>query len=218
VILAKQVIMEKTTRVMAVDDHRIVLEGLSAIIESDPNLNLVAALDCGQRALDEYDLHAPDVVLLDLRMPKPSGIETLVRLMKHDPGARVLMLSSQSSDDAKANALSLGAVGYLLKTMPASFILSSIHAARRAHALPLASLSHQLAQHSQLSERELEVLTYVAHGNSNKQIAAPMSISEHTVKNHVNHIIEKLNATDRTHAVTRAFQRGVLNLDTQERS
>jgi DNA-binding NarL/FixJ family response regulator len=210
--------MLKPTRVMAVDDHCIVLEGLSAVIESDPGLILVAALTCGQRALDEYDQLAPDVVLLDLRMPKLTGIETLVRIKKHDPRARVIMLSSQASDDAIANALSSGAVGYLLKTMPASAILSSIHAACRARALPQATLENQLAQRSQLSEREVEILTYVAHGNGNKQIASPMCISEKTVKNHVNHILGKLKASSRTHAVTRAFQRGILNLDTRNRS
>lgn len=207
--------MTTPIRVMIVDDHGIVREGLAALIKTDPGLLLVASLDSGQQALEEYDQHAPDVVLLDLRMPTLDGIGTLERLKKHHPGARVLMLSSHAGDDAIAKALAAGALGYVLKTMSVTDILASIHAARRGRVAPHPTVAGRLAQRvffEQLSDREVEVLTRVAQGESNKEIASVLGISESTVKNHINHIMSKLNASDRTQAVTIAVQRGILDL------
>lgn len=207
--------MTNAIRVMIVDDHGIVREGLAAVIRTDPELTLVASLESGQEALDQYEQHAPDVVLLDLRMPTMDGLTTLERLKRRHPSSRVLMLSSHAGDDAIAKALAAGALGYVLKTMSVTDILASIHAAKRGRVAPHPTVAGQLAQRvffEQLSDREVEVLHRVAQGESNKEIAHNLGISESTVKNHINHIMSKLSASDRTQAVTIAVQRGIIDL------
>lgn len=202
-------------RVMIVDDHAVVREGLAAVIGMQPDLAVVASVASGREALERYEPERPDVVILDLRMPELDGVGTLRLLLERHPRARVLMLSSQEGDEAIYRALKQGAVGYVFKSLPAAELLAAIRRASTGR-VPLAGevasrLGDRVAQEP-LSEREIEVLRLVARGQGNKEIADALGISASTVKNHLNNIMLKLDAGDRTHAVTIALQRGIIEL------
>jgi two-component system, NarL family, response regulator len=207
--------MTMPIRVMVVDDHAIVREGIAAVIAGEPDLALAGAVGGGRLALERYDVEKPDVVLLDLRMKDMDGLATLSTLLAHHPRARVLMLSSHAGDEAIHRSLAMGAVGYILKTSPVEELLVAIRAARAGRVVPGAEVANQLAKRvfsEPLSDREVEVLREIASGASNKEVGTILGIAEGTVKNHVNNILTKLDAVDRTQAVTIAARRGIIDL------
>lgn len=208
--------MNSKIRVMLVDDHAMVREGLAAVIAGEPDMVIAGSVGSGRAALDRFEHEKPDVVLLDVRMPEMDGLATLVALRQAFPRARVIMLSSSTGDEAIHRALSSGALGYVLKSSPAETLLNAIRTAREGRVTPDNAVAQQLAKRvffQDLSDREIEVLRQLALGARNKEISVKLSIAEGTVKNHVNNILEKLGVTDRTQAVTVAAQRGIIDLN-----
>jgi DNA-binding NarL/FixJ family response regulator len=202
-------------RVLSIDDHPLVREGIAALINDQHDMQIVGQGSTGHEAIDRYREHQPDVVLMDVRLPDLSGIDAMITILSEFPGARVLMITSSEGDVEMQRALEGGARGYLLKSMPPSELLDAI---RRVHAgkkvIP-AEVATQLASHmsdESLTAREVEILQQVAEGNGNRDIAERLFISEGTVKVHIKHIMEKLDANDRTQAITIAVRRGIIHL------
>jgi DNA-binding NarL/FixJ family response regulator len=202
-------------RVLCVDDHPMVREGLAGIINRQQDMSLVAEAATGQEGIQQYAIHRPHVTLMDLRLPDMSGIDAMRAILAGTPDACIVMFSSYEGDIDIKRALSAGAQGYLLKGMKGSEITEEIrlvHAGKRRIAPAVAA---RLAEHftdDSLTPRETEVLRLVAAGNRNKEIAHSLSISEDTVHGHVKNILSKLDANDRTHAVMIGLRRGILNL------
>jgi two-component system, NarL family, response regulator len=204
-------------RIMIVDDHAVVREGLEAVIARQADMTVVASLGSGQEALAVLAQAAPDVVLLDLRMPEVDGLAVLEALRVRQPQLRVLMLSGQTGDEAIFQALSRGAAGYVSKAAPSAELLDAIRQAKHGRVRPSADVAERLAERSlrePLSDREIEVLRHAAEGESNKEIGVALGLAENTVKNHIKNIMLKLHAADRTEAVTLALRRGIIDLDT----
>jgi len=205
----------RTIRVLSVDDHPLLREGIATLINSQPDMKLIAEAANGQEAIQQFGLHQPDVTLMDLRLPDMSGIDVVIALRSQYPEARIIMLTTFEGDVEIQRALEAGARGYLLKSMPPKDMLEAI---RQVHAgkkrIP-AEIASQLAEHmgdESLTGREVEVLRAIAEGNRNRDIANKLFISEETVKVHIKHIMEKLNASDRTQAVAIGVRRGILEL------
>lgn len=206
---------EPALRVLCVDDHPLLRQGIAALVGGQRDMELVAEAANGREALRQFREHRPDVTLLDLRLPDMSGIDALIAIRSEFPEARVLILTTFEGDAEIQRALEAGARGYLLKTMPPADLLDAI---RQVHAgkkrIP-PEIAAQLAEHLSdegLTGRELEVLREVAAGSRNHEIATRLFISEETVKVHVKHIMEKLGAQDRTQAVAIAIRRGIIQL------
>jgi DNA-binding NarL/FixJ family response regulator len=204
-----------TIRVFSVDDHPLLREGISALVNSQPDMTLAGEAANGAEAIKLFKQLQPDVTLLDLRLPDMSGIDILIAIRSEFPEARIIMLTTFEGDVEIHRALQAGARGFLLKNMPPSELLDVI---RQVHAgkkrIPPA-IASQLAEHMSdetLTEREVEVLREVAGGNKNREIANKLFISEETVKVHIKHIMEKLGAADRTQAVTIGVRRGIIHL------
>ena len=202
-------------RVLSVDDHPLLNEGIAALIESQPDMQLVAQATSGSDAIRQFRQHLPDVTLMDLRMPDMSGIDTMIAIRAEFPEARIIMLTTFEGDVEIQRALEAGARGYLLKSMPPKELLGVI---RQVHAgkkrIPSEIAAH-LAEHmgeEDLTSRELEVLRHIAGGNRNRDIAERLFVAEETVKVHVKHIMDKLGAKDRTEAVAIAVRRGIIHL------
>jgi len=202
-------------RVLSVDDHPLLREGLAAIINNQPDMILVAQASNALEALQQFRKHQPDVTLMDLRLPDKSGIDALkaIRLEFHE--ARVIMLTTFEGDVEIQRALEAGARGYLLKSMPPKElveVIRQVHAGKKRIPPQLAA---QLAEHlsdEDLTVREVEVLSQIAGGNRNRDIAEKLFITEETVKVHIKHIMEKLGASDRTQAVAIGVRRGIIEL------
>ncbi|HEY8563121.1 MAG TPA: response regulator transcription factor [Pyrinomonadaceae bacterium] len=206
---------EKIIRVLSVDDHPLMHEGIAALINNQPDMTLVAEASDGRSALERFRAHQPDVTLMDLRLPDMSGIEAMASILKEFPKARVIILTMFEGDVEIQRALKAGARGYMLKTMPPKELIKVI---RRVHAgkkhIP-PEIAANLAEHfsnDQLTPRETEVLAQIAEGNRNRDIAERLFISEETVKVHIKHIMDKLGASDRTQAVAIAIRRGIIRL------
>jgi DNA-binding NarL/FixJ family response regulator len=202
-------------RVLCVDDHPLLREGIAALVKSQPDMKLAAEAGSGREALLSFREHRPDVTLMDLRLPDMSGIDTMVAIRSEFPDARIIMLTTFEGDVEIRRALEAGARGYMLKSMPPQDLVDGI---RQVHAgkkfIPPAVGSH-LAEHmgdEGLTAREVEVLQQMAGGNRNQDIAQRLFISEETVKVHVKHIMEKLGASARTEAVTIGIRRGIIQL------
>ena len=202
-------------RVLAVDDHPLLREGISAMIKSQPDMELVAEASSGRDGLERFRQHRPDITLMDLRLPDMNGIDTMAAIRTEFPDARIIILTTFEGDVEIQRALEAGARGYLLKSMPPKELLDGI---RQVHAgkkrIP-PEIVAQLAEHlsdETLTVREVEVLREVAGGNRNRDIAERLFISEETVKVHVKHVMEKLGASDRTEAVAIAIRRGIIQL------
>src|SRR5215510_920200 len=200
-------------RVLAVDDHALLREGIAALISTQPDMKLVGEAANGREAVHLFRTLRPDVTLMDIQMPAMDGIEALIAIRSEFPDARVVVLSTYKGDIQATRALKAGAQAYLLKSTLRQDLLETVrdvHAGRRRIGREIAE---QLADHvsdDALTAREVEVLRLVAEGNSNKIIADCLSISEDTVKGHVKSILSKLGANDRTHAVTIGLKRGII--------
>jgi DNA-binding NarL/FixJ family response regulator len=202
-------------RVLSVDDHPLLREGIGAIINSQPDMTLVAAVSNGKEAVEVFRSLRPDVTLMDLKLPDISGIEAMTAIRKEFPTARVIILTTFKRDVEIRQALKSGACGFLLKTMPPQQMLEAIrqvHAGKKCVAPEIAAgLAEHLGDET-LSEREVEVLRHVAEGNRNRDIGKILFIAEETVKVHLKHIMDKLRASDRTESVAIAARRGIIQL------
>lgn len=202
-------------RVFSVDDHPLLREGIAALVNSQPDMVLIAQGATGAEAIQLFKEQLPDVTLLDLRLPDMSGIDVLIAIRSQFPDARIIMLTTFEGDVEVQRALQAGARGYLLKNMPPTELLEvirQVHAGKKRIPPEIAS---QLLEHMSdegLTEREIEVLREVAEGNRNREIAERLFISEETVKVHIKHIMEKLGASDRTQAVSIGLRRGIIQL------
>jgi DNA-binding NarL/FixJ family response regulator len=206
---------EDQIRILVVDDHPVVRDGLSLIIESQSDMKLIGEAGTGLEALSLYALLQPDVTLLDLKLPDMSGIIVIEKLRALDPSARVIVLTTYVGDVQAGRALKAGASGYLLKAALRRDLRTSIRAVHRGERHVQAEVAFDLANHTgaeTLTQRELDVLQLIARGCSNKIVADRLGIREDTVKSHVTSILYKLGASDRTHAVTIALQRGFFEI------
>jgi DNA-binding NarL/FixJ family response regulator len=202
-------------RVLSVDDHPLLREGLAALINSQPDMQLVAQAATGAQAIEEFRQHRPDVTLMDLRLPDLSGIDAMIAIRAEFPEARIVMLTTFEGDVEIQRALAAGARGYVLKSMPPKELAESVRQVHAGKRRVPAEVAAHLAEHmgeELLTEREREVLRHIASGSRNREIGVRLLISEETVKVHVKHIMEKLGASDRTQAVTIALRRGIIQL------
>jgi DNA-binding NarL/FixJ family response regulator len=202
-------------RVLSIDDHPLVREGLAALINSQADMCVVGQGSTGHEAITLFGELQPDVALMDVRLPDMSGIDAMITILSGSPRARVIMVTSSEGDVEIERALEGGAKGYVLKSMPPREVLEAI---RKVHAGKKAippEIAMQLANHMSdetLTAREIEILQQVAEGNRNRDIADRLFISEGTVKVHLQHIMDKLGASDRTQALTIAVRRGIIHL------
>ncbi len=202
-------------RVLSVDDHPLLRQGIAAVINSQSDMLLAAEASSGCEAIQKFRQHQPDVTLMDLRLPDMSGIDTMIGIRSEFSGARIIMLTTFEGDVEVQRALEAGARGYLLKSMPPKDLVDAIRQVHAGKKRVPAQLAAQLAEHlsdEALTEREVDVLRHLAGGNRNRDIAERLFISEETVKVHVKHIMEKLGASDRTQAVAIAVRRGIIQL------
>ena len=202
-------------RILSIDDHPAFREGLTAIVNTQEDMRIVAQASTAQQGIAAYNEHLPDVTLMDVRLPDRSGIEALAVIRAADPAARVLMLSTFQGDASIARSLAAGARGYMLKTMLPSEMLDAIRAVHDGSKCIPPAVATQLAAYlsdQPLTLREIEILKHVATGNSNQDIGKLLFISEQTVKAHLRHIMDKLGASDRAHSVAIAVRRGFLEL------
>ena len=200
-------------RILSVDDHPLLREGIAAIINSQSDMTLAAVASTGKEAIQRFREHQPDVTLMDLRLPDVSGIDALIAIRTEFPEARVIMLTTFNGDVDILRSMKAGAHGYLLKNTPRKDLLESIRKVHSGRKSVPPEVAAQLAEHfsaEPLTDREVDVLRQLAGGNRNKDIAGHLFISEETVKVHVRHIMEKLGASDRTQALAIAARRGII--------
>jgi two-component system NarL family response regulator len=203
-------------RVLIADDHAVVREGLAAMIGRRPDMEVVAEAENGLRAVELARQHQPDVILMDLRMPQMGGVEALSAIRAERAAARVIVLTTFDGDEDIFRALQAGAQAYLLKDTPRDELLDAIRAVHQGLKRIPPDVAAKLVERvtaPQLTPRELDVLRLVALGQSNKEIAAALTIAEGTVKIHVNNLLGKLGVTGRTQAITEALKRGLVRLD-----
>lgn len=203
-------------RIMCVDDHAIVREGLNAIISAQPDLTVVAEASSGEEAVALYLQHRPDIVLMDLRLNGTSGLEATIAIRHDFPHAKIIMLTTYDGDEDIYRALDAGAQGYLLKDTLRKELIEVIRAVYAGKRRIPPAVAAKLAEHlprMPLSTREIEILKLVAQGLRNKEVGGMLGIAEDTVKVHIKNIFDKLNVNDRTQAVTIALQRGIIHLD-----
>lgn len=202
-------------RVLAVDDHPMMREGIASSLRAQPDMEFVGEASNGREALEQFRALRPDVTLLDLNMPEVDGLQALISIRKEFPNARIVVLTTYRGDVLAQRALKAGALGYLLKSSLRKELVSAIRSAHsgKRHVPP--EIAQDIAEHvgsEELSPREIEVLRRVAAGLSNKDIAAEIGISNETVKTHLKSAFEKLNVRDRTHAIAIAISRGFFQL------
>jgi DNA-binding NarL/FixJ family response regulator len=201
--------------VLSVDDHPLLREGIAALVNAESDMKLIAEATNGQEAIEKFRLHRPDVTLMDLQMPAMNGIEAIIGIRSEFPNARIIVLTTYAGDVQVLRALKAGARGYILKAHVRRELLDTIRAVHGGQKRIPPEVAAELADHAAddaLSSREIDVLRLIAAGNANKEIAARLGIAEETVKSHITNILAKLGANDRTHAVTTALKRGIIEL------
>jgi len=202
-------------RIMCVDDHPLFHKGINALVETQPDMTIIAAASNVRDALQVIRENKPDITLMDLRLPDGNGIDAMTSILEEFPGARIIILTMFEGDVEIQRALKSGACGYILKNMPPEDLLQvirNVHAGKkRIHPVIAANLAEHLGEES-LTPREIEVLQLICEGNSNRDVGKLLFISEETVKGHVSHILGKLGANDRTQAVSIAVRRGIIYL------
>ena len=204
-----------TIKVLAVDDHPLLREGITAVLGNQPDLSVVGEASNGYEAVERCRALAPDIVLMDLEMPDMSGIDAIAAIRAEFPATHIIVLTAHGSDAQILRALNAGAVGYLLKDGLRKELVDTIRRVHAGHRGVSPAVAQKLVESrfaEALTERELEILASVAAGNSNKIVADRLSISEETVKSHMRNILAKLGANDRTHAVTIALKRGLISI------
>jgi DNA-binding NarL/FixJ family response regulator len=202
-------------RVLAVDDHPLLREGIATLLAAQPDMKLIAEASNGREAIEQYRIHHPDITLMDLQMPEMNGVDAMIAICSEFPGARIIVLTTYTGDVQVLRALKAGARGYLLKNLLRKELLETIRLVHAGQKRIPPDVAAELAQHAideNLSSREIEVLRLISGGNANKEIAAQLSITEETVKGHIKNILAKLGANDRTHAVTIGLKRGIIDL------
>ncbi|WAC63535.1 response regulator transcription factor [Pseudoxanthomonas sp. SL93] len=202
-------------RILTVDDHPLLREGIAAVIEGQPDMRLVGEATNGLEALEAFRACRPDVTLMDLQMPGMGGVEAIAAIHREFPTARIVVLTTYQGDVQAVRAFKAGACGYLLKSMLRRELLDTIRGVHEGRRRIPPEIANEIAEHAAdeaLTPREVEVLRQVASGNGNKRIATQLAISEETVKAHMKNILAKLAANDRTHAVTIALKRGIIEI------
>ena len=202
-------------RVLAVDDHSIVRDGIARLVGTQPDMELIAEASDGAEAVEQFRKHHPDITLMDLQMPHMSGIDAISAIRAESPDARIIVLTTYAGDVQVMRALKAGAQGYLLKGLLRKELLETIRAVHGGQKRLSAEIAATVAEHaldSTLSPREISVLKLIAGGNANKEIAAQLHLTEESVKGYVKNILLKLGANDRTHAVTIGLKRGIIDL------
>jgi DNA-binding NarL/FixJ family response regulator len=202
-------------RVFSVDDHPLLQEGIATIIRNQPDMVLAAEASNGREAIQRFREHAPDVTLMDLRLPDMSGIDAMIAIRSEFPEARIIMLTTFAGDVEIQRALEAGARAYVLKSTPPKELVEVVRQVYAGKKRIPAEIAAHLAEHysdESLTGREVEVLQQIAGGNRNRDIAEKLFITEETVKVHIKHIMDKLGATDRTQAVAIGVRRGIIQL------
>ena len=202
-------------RILAVDDHPVVRQGIAGMLAVETDMTLVGEASNGREAIQQFRLHRPDITVMDIQMPEMSGLDALIAIRNEFPDARVIMLTTYTGDVQIVRALKAGAQGYLLKSTLHRDLLDTVRAVHAGKRALSPEASYEIAEHgvdSALTPREIDVLRLIAAGNSNKRIADKLSIGEASVKSHVENVLSKLGANDRTHAVTIALKRGIIEL------
>ena len=202
-------------RVFCVDDHPLLREGIITLINNQPDMQVVGEASTGQKAIEGFREHRPDIALMDIRLPDMSGIDVMIAIRKEFPEARIIMLTTSEGDVEIQRALEAGASGYMLKSMPPKEVVEAVRQVHRGKKRIPPEIAAHLAEHysdEAITAREIEVLQHIAGGNRNRDIAEKLFISEETVKVHIKHIMEKLGASDRTQAVAIALKRGIIHL------
>ncbi len=202
-------------RVLIADDHYIVRIGLVTLVNTEPDMEVVAEADDGVQALELFGRHNPDLVLLDMNMPVKNGVQTTVEILSKHPSARIIVITAFDGDEQIHRALQAGARGYVFKNTSGEKLISALRAVVAGQRWIPTEVANRLANREsfvELSPREVQVLNELAKGLANKEIADILNITEHTVKDHIKNIMSKLRAADRTEAVTTAIQRGIIQL------
>jgi DNA-binding NarL/FixJ family response regulator len=206
---------EGKIRILIADDHYVVRLGLSALVNTEPDMEVIAEAADGAQAVELFAKHTPDLALMDLRMPVKSGIETIIEIRSRFPSACILMLTAFDGDEDIHKALHAGARGYILKSSSGEKLIPAVRAVAAGERWLPKDVASRLASRSlfeELTPRELQVLNEIAKGLANKEIADVLNITEHTAKDHLKNILSKLRVADRTEAVTAALQRGIIHL------
>ena len=201
-------------RILTADDHALLRNGIAGLVNDEPDMKMVAEAATGVEAIKQFKQYHPDITLMDLQMPEMSGIEAIIEIRSEFPEARIIVLTTYTGDIQVARALKAGVRGYLLKARVNRELVDAIRAVYSGQKRIPPEIAAELAEHAgeeHLSARELEVLGLVAKGHANKEIAARLAITEETVKSHIRRILDKLRANDRTHAVTIALERGIID-------
>lgn len=201
-------------RILVVDDHPLMRDGIVSMVESEPDMTVVAQASNGLEAIEQFERHRPDITLMDLQMGQMDGVTAIESICRAHPGARILVLTTYKGDAQAVRALQAGACGYLLKSMIRKELVDALRAAHRGRKQIVPEVAVEIGLHAldePLSAREIEVLKEVSAGRANKQVAARLNLSEETVKTHMRNILSKLDAQDRTHAVMIALDRGILS-------
>jgi DNA-binding NarL/FixJ family response regulator len=207
--------MPERIRILVVDDHHVVRQGLVALLNIIPDIEVVGEASDGLQAIDLHKTLQPDITLMDLQLPKLGGVDAILKIRANDPAARFIVLTTFDGDEDIFRSLQAGAKAYLLKGMTVDELVATIQAVHSGRTLISPAIAEKLAERMStqaLTNRELKVLERIVAGRANKEIASDLQISEATVKSHINSLLGKLGVSDRTHAATVALQRGIVHL------
>ena len=208
--------MNPPVRILIVEDHTIVRQGLVALLKTEPGISVLAEAADGDEAVSLFQMHQPDITLMDLRLPKLSGAKAIQQIRREAPQAKIIVLTTFDGDEDIYRAIQAGARGYLLKGTGTDKLLDAIYSVHSGKTRFPPEITERLAGRLSgplLTERETDVLRQIVRGQSNKEIAATLFVSEATVKTHINNLLSKLGVSDRTQAATMALQRGIVHFD-----